>query len=118
MPTERVVREASREVMGKLWPGGLRRNIVLLSLGRMFCLERLLQSLREEPGPGKKAGWLEGGEKMVQGEPGAVSPCCVGWGRSMGEVLKARTVVATSAERLILLCAKDPAWRIFVYYPI
>ena len=74
-----------------------------------------MQSLRQEPGPGKKAGWLESVVKRWC----EVSPCCVGWGRSMGEVLKARRMmVATSAQRLILLCVKDSAWRIFVYYPI
>ena len=33
------------------------------------------------------------GEKMVQGEPGVVSRCCVGWERSMGEVFKARRMM-------------------------
>ena len=50
MCPECVVRTASREVMVKLWPGGLRRNVMLVSLGRTFCLEGLLQNLRQESG--------------------------------------------------------------------
>lgn len=91
MCPECVVRGASWEVLVKLWPSGLRRNVMLVSFGE----DVLFREAPAEPKAGVrslKEGRVAGkcGEKMVQGEPGVVSGCCVGWGGSMDEVLKAR----------------------------